>query len=51
MMMATRGRPEMLAQVFASLKTNTAQKGKVSLWLYVDEDDNVTRKAIDRRHD
>lgn len=46
-LMATRGRPEMLAQVFASLKTNTAQKGKVSLWLYVDEDDAVTRKAID----
>ena len=26
--MATRGRPEMLAEVFASLKQNTAQTGK-----------------------
>ena len=45
--MATRGRPESLAQVFAALKASTAQKQKVSLWLYVDEDDAVTRKAID----
>jgi len=47
LIMATRGRPESLAQVFTALKTNTAQKDKVSLWLYVDEDDAVTRKAID----
>lgn len=47
LIMATRGRPESLAQVFAALKANTAQKEKVSLWLYVDEDDAVTRKAID----
>jgi hypothetical protein len=47
LIMATRGRPEMLAEVFASLKANTAQKKKVSLWIYVDEDDTVTRKAVD----
>jgi hypothetical protein len=47
LIMATRGRPEMLAEVFAALKTHTAQKEKVSLWLYVDEDDAVTRKALD----
>jgi hypothetical protein len=47
LIMATRGRPNSLAQVFAALKANTAQKEKVSLWLYVDEDDIVTRKAID----
>jgi hypothetical protein len=47
LIMATRGRPESLAQVFAALKANTARKEKVSLWLYVDEDDTVTRKAID----
>ncbi len=47
LIMATRGRPEMLAVVFAALKTHTTQKEKVSLWLYVDEDDDVTRKAID----
>ncbi|HEX7619466.1 MAG TPA: hypothetical protein VF480_12210 [Verrucomicrobiae bacterium] len=47
LIMATRGRPESLAQVFAALKASTAQKQKASLWLYVDEDDAVTRKAID----
>jgi len=47
LIMATRGRPEMLAEVFASLKVNTAQKDKTSIWIYVDEDDSVTRKAID----
>jgi hypothetical protein len=47
LIMATRGRPEMLAEVFTALKATTAQKEKVSLWLYVDEDDTVTRKAID----
>ena len=45
--MATRGRPESLAQVFAALKACTVQKEKVSLWLYVDEDDTATRQAID----
>ena len=39
LIMATRGRPESLAQVFKALKANTAKKEKVSLWLYVDEDD------------
>jgi len=47
LIMATRGRPEMLAEVFAALKATTVQKDKVSLWIYVDEDDTVTRKAID----
>ena len=50
LIMATRGRPESLAQVFAALKDSTARKEKVSLWLYVDEDDTVTRKAIDDGH-
>ncbi|HTA94795.1 MAG TPA: hypothetical protein VK769_01595, partial [Verrucomicrobiae bacterium] len=47
LIMATRGRPESLATVFAALKANTSQPDKVSLWLYVDKDDDVTRKAID----
>jgi hypothetical protein len=47
LIMATRERPEMLAEVFTALKTHTTQKEKVSLWLYVDEDDSITRKAID----
>jgi hypothetical protein len=47
LLLATRGRPQMLAQVFAALKANTAQKEKVSLWIYADEDDALTRQAID----
>jgi len=46
LIMATRGRPELLAEVFRALKTHTVQKEKVLLWLYVDEDDAVTRQAI-----
>ena len=48
LIMATRARPESLAEVFTSLKANTAQKDKLSIWLYVDEDDQVTRQAIDK---
>ncbi len=43
---ATRGRPEMLGESFASLKVHTVQKDKTHLWIYVDEDDEVTRQAI-----
>ena len=46
LIMATRGRPDSLAEVFSALNKNTAQKDKVSLRLYVDEDDTVTRQAI-----
>ena len=35
-LMATRGRPELLAQSFASLKQSTAQKDKTVVWVYVD---------------
>ena len=45
-LMATRGRPGMLAEEISSLKENTADKAKLTLWLYVDEDDQVTRDAI-----
>ncbi len=48
-LMATRARPAMLAEVFASLKTNTTRKDKAALWLYVDEDDHVTRQAIEKK--
>jgi hypothetical protein len=44
---ATRGRPQMLSQVFDSIAAHTVQKDKVSLWIYVDEDDAITRQAID----
>ena len=46
LLLATRGRPEMLAQVFSGINAHTVQKEKVSLWLYVDEDDAITRAAI-----
>ena len=44
---ATRGRPELLSQSLAALKTTTKQKDKTVLWVYVDEDDTATRKAIE----
>lgn len=46
-LLSTRGRPHMLLEVFQSLNTSTKVKDKVALWLYVDEDDQVTREAID----
>ena len=46
-LLSTRGRPEKLLQVFNSLKTSTVGRDKISLWLYVDDDDAVTRQAID----
>ncbi|MGN6642988.1 MAG: hypothetical protein ACTHKU_08300 [Verrucomicrobiota bacterium] len=49
-LLSTRGRPEKLLEVFTSLKNSTVGKDRIALWLYVDEDDSVTRKAIDGRH-
>lgn len=46
-LMATRGRPDMLAEEISTLKENTARKDKIALWIYVDNDDQVTRSAID----
>ena len=46
-LMATRARPEMLAEELATLKANTVRKDKLAVWLYVDDDDAITRRAID----
>src|SRR5664280_74630 len=46
-LLSTRGRPDMLLEVFDSLRATTVRKDKVALWLYVDDDDHVTRAAID----
>jgi hypothetical protein len=46
-LIATRGRPQLLAEVFRSLQANTVQKDKVKLWMYIDDDDAITRQAID----
>ena len=46
-LLSTRGRPKYLLEVFESLRTSTVGKDKVHMWLYVDEDDKVTRDAID----
>ena len=45
-LMATRGRPEMLAEEIESLKLNTVNKAKVHLWCYVDDDDKILLDAI-----
>ena len=36
-MLSTRGRPDMLVEVFESLRGTTVGKDKVALWLYMDE--------------
>jgi glycosyltransferase involved in cell wall biosynthesis len=46
---ATRGRPKNLVKVFSSLRDNTTRKELVHLWIYVDEDDSVTRQAIESK--
>jgi hypothetical protein len=46
LLLPTRGRPQMLAQVFASLEQTIARKKQVAVWLYIDEDDRLTRDAI-----
>ncbi len=48
-LLSTRGRPEKLVEVFNSLQKSTADKVRTKLWLYVDEDDTVTRQAIDSK--
>ncbi len=47
--LATRGRPQMLSEMFESLRQSTARKDLTSVWLYVDEDDLVTQQSIDRK--
>jgi hypothetical protein len=47
--LATRGRPELLCEMFESLRANTARKDLTSVWLYIDEDDQVTREAIEKK--
>ena len=46
LILPTRGRPQMLAQVFDSIEQTAAQKQKVAAWLYIDHDDQVTLDAI-----
>ena len=46
LLLPTRGRPQMLAQVFTSLEQTIAQKSKVAVWLYIDHDDQITMDAI-----
>jgi hypothetical protein len=45
-LLATRGRPHFLVEELATLQTNTARKDKVVMWVYVDDDDKITRDAI-----
>ncbi len=46
LLMATRGRPEMLAEQMLSLRDNTVQKDKVRLWVYVDDNDEIETASI-----
>jgi hypothetical protein len=46
--LATRGRPQMLSEMFDSLRQSTVRKELTSVWLYVDDDDQVTQQAIER---
>lgn len=48
-LMATRGRPEMLAEEISTLKQNTIAKDKVKLWIYVDDDDKIMHEAIESK--
>ncbi|MCX7723330.1 MAG: hypothetical protein N2379_09790 [Verrucomicrobiae bacterium] len=45
-LMATRGRPEMLAEELDTLQANTVDKTKLAVWLYVDNDDDATLRAV-----
>ena len=45
-LIVTRARPKMLAEVFTSLAASTTRKDCAAIWLYVDDDDTVTREAI-----
>jgi hypothetical protein len=47
--MATRGRPHFLVEAFKSLGATTTRKDLTSLWIYVDEDDQVTRQVIENK--
>jgi hypothetical protein len=45
-LLATRGRPHFLIEELATLQANTVRKDKVVMWVYVDDDDKITRDAI-----
>lgn len=47
--LATRGRPEFLVDAFNSLRDTTTRKDQTSLWIYVDDDDQATRQAIENK--
>jgi hypothetical protein len=46
LLLPTRGRPQMLGEVFDSIEQTAAQKAKVAVWLYIDHDDQPTLDAI-----
>lgn len=49
LILATRGRPHLLTEFFESLRATTAQKDKTAIWLYVDDDDQATLQAIEKK--
>ena len=49
LLLPTRGRPVMLQNLFDSIKETTLDKRLIDLWVYVDEDDELTRSFIDSK--
>jgi hypothetical protein len=45
-LLATRARPQFLIEELTTLQANTSRKDQVIMWVYVDDDDKVTRDAI-----
>jgi hypothetical protein len=45
-LMASRGRPEMLAEELSTLHANTVRKDNTVVWIYVDDDDQITLEAL-----
>ncbi len=45
-LLPTRGRPEYLTNVFGSIEETTKDKNSIDVWVYVDDDDVITRKYI-----
>jgi hypothetical protein len=45
-LMASRGRPAMLAEELSTLHANTVRKDNTVVWIYVDDDDQITLEAL-----
>ena len=46
-LMLTRGRPEKVVRAIGSLDRYATEKDKIDLWIYVDDDDDLSRELIE----